>query len=139
MIKTGDILKSFYEFQKRREQTKLKKIEELGLKNDEVIVGTVWPAGDNTIRGIRILGRYRNRFDERTIEIAMDDEIYYYNLTDSFYDGCPEIRGAYKERNFRPRRDTNHLLDWLKTNGFDKGDQIEIIVVEPLKKYKLIK
>lgn len=130
-------MSNFHEHLKKREQAKSEKIESRRIKIGEVIIGTIWPAGDNTERGIRILEEYKDRFDERTIEIEIEGETYYYNLTGSFYNKCPEIRGAYLERNYLPGRDKNRLLEWIKENGLRKGERIKIIVVEPLKKFRL--
>ena len=102
---------------------------------------TIWP-GPNNSKGIRV-GANRDRFFVKGVAptLYLDDIPCKANLTDGFWNKCPEIRIALDENS------NDYLEKWMQKYGLQpKGTAIELrgkpdviimTVIEPTRMFKV--
>lgn len=64
----------------------------------------------------------------RNIILEFNNGIYYNELTNSFFNNCPHIDGAYEQQNVSKRSQENKLLVWLTDNKVNKV-KIEVLQI----------
>lgn len=92
-------------------------------------------AGPNP--SIHISKKDRKNFfsrDNKTISIEVNDVEGYTTLQNDFFGNVGQIRTIYPTKEYWGR---NLLIDWIRENKLKPGDEIELEVIVPCKKFRL--
>jgi hypothetical protein len=80
--------------------------------------------------------RMHFRESSKTISIELDGAEGYTTLQRDFFGHVGQIRTIYPTRDYWG---INLLIDWLNDNKLTVGDEVELEIIVPFKKYRLKK